>query len=588
MTLPDVAPERSGNAAGPTRGGWLALVLAASAAVLALVGGRMAPADEVGPFGIISALPTVYWVGFGLGLVATGLLLRRAVVDRTRYAGAVPALWLLILHTAPHLAHRHFRFPTVWVHLGFVRLIEEQQTGDVLVDARFAWPGYFGTFAASLGRADSALVETAMRLWPTAILGATGILVAALANRAYPTVPFIGPLAAVCYVALSWTGQDYFSPQSFGYLVYLCLLVLLESGPLRAAPAWSASVPLVSRFSAAGGDRPVARTAPVFVALVVLSFGAVVSHPLAPFFICTGLVILGLYGRTVAWRLLLIVGSVYLVWFLVTAQPWYSTQLDELVGQVGDFFSNFRATTSGRVTTASPEHLLVTRVRSLIGVGTFVATLVVGVAMATERYRHLRPAIPLAPLAGIPSVALALQSYGGEIIFRILLFTLPMASILMARALVSVRLRALPFALPLLIALVAPLLLVARFGNELFEMSTAEDRAAVEAAYQRADDDVLFVVDSGFLPMGDRSVGSTVTIEIPAQDDQSYLTAIDRAAQEQNKDRVIVVFTTSQAAWRVHGLDSTADHLDVVAEWLIDQPGTTLIHRGDGSWVLEL
>ncbi len=580
-----------------SRAGWAGVGLAALSVVLTLVGGRTAPTGSVDGYGLISALPLLYWVGIAVGLAATAAALRLAIVERPRYAILVPAVWLAAFHVGPHLAHAHLRFPTVWVHLGFVRLIDQQRTGDILIDARFAWPGFFGAFVAPFGDMDEGVLELLLRLWPAAIIGATGILVSLLATRSYPTIPLIGPLAAVVYVLLSWTGQDYFSPQSFGYTAYLGMLVLLESGPLRTSSAWSASVPILARFAAAGGERPVSRSTPVFVVLIVLSLGAIVSHPLAPFFICTGLVILGLYGRTLAWRLLLMVGLAYVGWFLVAAEPWYSTRVDALVGQIGAFFSNLDQTTTERVVDSSSERRVVTQIRSLVGLATFFTVLVIGLAMATERFRHLRPAIPLAPLAGIPSLALALQSYGGEIIFRVLLFTLPMAAILIARVLASFRVRTLPVVVPVLVALMTPPLLVARYGNESFEMTTALDREVAEAAYARADGDTLFVLDSGFFAFRDRLLapgldGSgplqrRVFVEIDHQADQGFVDRVRERATEEGVDRVMVVISPSLHQWRQHGRDQPG-HLDEVAEWLAVQPGITVVFERDGGWVLEL
>lgn len=599
MMVLDRAPGGGLAGDGQDRAVLSGLALAGLAIVLTLVGGRLTPSEDVDGYGLISALPTIYWVGLGIGLLASGLLLRSALRGRRTVATAIPVIWLVALHLAPQLAHAHLRFPTVWVHIGFVRLIEEQQTGDVLIDARFAWPGFFGAFVGPLGQIDDRALEIILRLWPAAIIGATAVLVSVLANRSYPTVPLIGPLSAVVYIVLSWTGQDYFSPQSFGYTAYLTMLVLLESGPLRTAPAWSATVPVLTRFAAAGGDRPGTRSTPIFVTLVLLSLAAIVSHPLAPFFICTGLVILGLYGRTLAWRLLVLVGMLYVIWFFITAEPWYSTQLEFLISQIGSLLRNADQTTTARVVNASAERILVTQVRSAIGLATFFAVLVIGVAMALDRFRHLRPAIPLAPLAGIPSVALALQSYGGEIIFRVLLFTLPMAAILIARVLTTIRPRVLTVVVPALILALTPVLLLARFGNESFEMTTAIDRATAEAAYAHAGDDgVLYALDNSFGPLRDRQIGRSFFTEVPveardeefeeAEGRQDYLNRLREVADERGYDRIVVVFTPSMQNWRIHGNSAEPDSLERAAQWLAAQPGAEVVYRNGGGWVIEI
>ena len=251
MVILDPSTRSAPEVLRHSRAGWLGVGLAVVSALLTMLGGRLARTEEVDGYGLILALHPLYWVGIAVGLAATVVALRLAIVERPRYAILVPAVWLVAFHVGPHLAHAHLRFMTVWVHLGFVRLIDEQRTGDVLIDARFAWPGFFGAFVAPLADMDQGVLELLLRLWPAAIIGATGILVSLLATRSYPTIPLIGPLAAVVYVLLSWTGQDYFSPQSFGYTAYLGMLVLLESAvrcePARPgaprSPSWPASPP---------------------------------------------------------------------------------------------------------------------------------------------------------------------------------------------------------------------------------------------------------------------------------------------------------------------------------------------------------
>ncbi|MDH5519965.1 MAG: hypothetical protein OEZ14_05465, partial [Acidimicrobiia bacterium] len=220
--------------------GNVGLAVASVAALCGLLGGRLADSTQVDGLGLLRALPALYWVGVAIGVAATFVLLRvGASNEGSRYAAAVPVLWLLLLHTAPQLAHAHPRLPTVWMHLGLLRFIEETGSGDVVLDPRLGWPGLHGVFMAPMARLDSRILEGLLRIWPTFITGATTILVAALGRRSYPSIPLIGSLSALMYVLLAWTGQDYFSPQSIGLLWFVGIVVLLESGPLETGSAWS-------------------------------------------------------------------------------------------------------------------------------------------------------------------------------------------------------------------------------------------------------------------------------------------------------------------------------------------------------------
>jgi hypothetical protein len=567
-------------------------VIGAAAAVLAclagLIGGWTVDSEQVDGLGLLRALPPIYWVGVALAAVATFALLSRAVAGSNRLVWLVPTAWLLVLHGGPHLAHEHTRFPTNWVHLGFVRLIGETGRGDVFIDARFAWPGFFGVFVAPMADADPVVVEWMMRLWPLIILTVSGVLVGTLAARAYPTKPGIEPVAVTTYFFLAWTGQDYWSPQSFGFLVYLSVLVLVESGPLRTSPAWSASVPFLARFASGGGERPRSRDRGIFTALALFGIAAVVSHPLAPFFICAGLLMLAVYGRGVGWRLILIVAVSFVIWFIVHAQPWYATQLPRMVDEIGSLFSNLDETTSARVATSSPDHLFVSRIRSIMGVSTILAVLIIGVTMAFDRFKALRPVIPLAPLAGAPSLALALGSYGGEIIFRVILFTLPMAAILLARVLLEMPPRTLPLsATTLALAMTTPLLL-ARFGNEAFEMVTDVDREVAAVAVERAEADTFFVLDNAFAAFADETRGANEGTALLVEGNQQWVDGVFELADATDRDRVIVVVTPSMRAWRTHGLSIPPQELDTALSWLKQRADSEVLYENEGGVVLEL
>jgi hypothetical protein len=562
--------------------------LAAAAALLGLISGRLVDDARVDGYGILFALPVWYWMAVAIGAVATGILIRAAATERSWFAAPVVALWLLIAHTAPALAHEHARFSIVYIHLGFVRLIDATGTGNVFLDARFAWPGFFSAFVPTVSGIDPAVLDGLMRLWPTLIIAATAALVAALARRAYPNLPLIGPLSSVVYVLLAWTGQDYFSPQSIGFLFYLSAMVVVESGPLRPRGAWSTVAPVLSRFATAGGDRPEARSVTSAAVLVLLMAATVVTHPLAPFFLCGALAVLGLYGRAIAWRLLALVTVGYVIWVVIVAEPWWSTRISELAGQFGSFFSNFQSSTSERVAQSSPPHYFVTRVRTAVGLLTFSSTLVLGSVMATDRFRHLRPTLPLAPLAGIPVVAAGLQSYGGEIIIRVLLFTLPMASILLARILLALPRPTLPVAVPVLTTALIPLFLLARFGNEAFEMTTAADWDATQVLYQHVDDGTVVVADNSFSPWGDRDRQRTPHLYSDAQPTGEWLDELRADAAEARAERILVIFTPSQSAWREQVESAPPGSLDQIGRWLANQPSVTVLHQADGAWVFSL
>ncbi len=564
-----------------------------TAVTLAVIGGRRTSHLDVDGLGIVSALPVLYWVGAAVAVGGTALALVVGGHGRPRLAAAIPVVWLLVLHAAPALAHERARFAQVYIHLGFIRLIDDLDTGNILLDARFAWPGFFGAFVPSLTMMDEGWVDLVMRLWPTVMVGTWSVLVAALARRAYPAIPLIGPISALVFVFLSWTGQGYFSPQGVGVLFYLAALVVIESGPLRLRGAWSSVAPILSRFATAGGDRPTAGSAGSSMAILLLVLAAVVSHPLTPFFVLASLVVLALYGRTVVWRLMVTAAVGYVVWFLVAAQPWWQPRLEQLLAQFGNFASNFTSSTSERGAESSAQHALVIMIRARVGLATFLSVLVLGLAFATDRFRHLRPALPLAPLAGIPVAAAALQSYGGEIIIRVLLFTLPMAAILLARAILALPSRSLPVAVPALVVLMLPVFLIARFGNESYEMVTEADIAASDVAYEAVTPGTVYLVPNDFMAFGhrlrDRNAFDLLPVPGASESlDEAWLASVRGRIRDNGGDRGVIVITPSQSAWLEHVTSAPTRSLDRVGVWLRGRSGVEVLHEGDGAWVIAV
>jgi hypothetical protein len=104
-------------------------------------------------------------------------------------------------------------------------------------------------------------------------------------------------------------------------------------------------------------------------------------------------------------------------------------------------------------------------------------------------------------LAATPFGLVLLQDYGGEILLRVYLFSLPFIAFLAAHALVQwgeVRDR-LTRAVP--VALVAILLtgtfLVSRFGNERMDLATVDEAAGMQQLYRIAPIDSVFVAVAG-------------------------------------------------------------------------------------------
>jgi O-antigen/teichoic acid export membrane protein len=486
-------------------------ILAAVSLALFFLPLRRVRLEEMSGYGLVSVLPVVSLMGLGLltlGYVLTLALKRPHPVFLTLQLVAL----VECLHGVTAFVESEPRFPTAWQHLGFLDYIG--RTGDVApaLDARFNWPGFFAVatfFSEALGISD-----------PTALLKPAPVV----AELLY-LVPYVLLLsciranwrtkwfAAFLLVASNWVGQDYFSPQSFNFFVYLLTLAFvltwfgLSRSPLDHGPAaWARSRVSRLRPPAAltrwrvtnpemapepGELPPRPATTRQRTALVVLVIGLFVvstaSHQITPFMILVAVAALVLVGRCELTGLPLLFGVITMSWLSYMATGYWTGHLGEIFGNVGSLGSNVEASVQGRAVHSSPEHATVLSVRLALAAGLF-GLAVLGALRRRRNGVHDRT---LLVLAVAPISALGLQSYGGEVGLRVFLFALPALCLLAASLFFGVWAGGrswvgLSAAFACAVVLIGGFL-VARYGNERSEHMTAGEIAALDYVYDHDD-----------------------------------------------------------------------------------------------------
>ncbi|MEU3042678.1 hypothetical protein ABZ700_17275 [Streptomyces diastaticus] len=448
--------------------------------------------DAMGGLGLAGILPWPLFAGAALLVGAFGALLW-ASRPQPLLLGLVLVATVASLHALPAVVEEQPRFATAWQHLGFLEYLDRTGGSAPALDARWSWPGFFAVAAFVLracGVSDPAELAEVVRWWPVAV-NLLALLPMALLARSV-RAGWRARWCGVWFFALSgWVGQDYFSPQSFTYLLYLAFAAVLLRwfrGPGRPPPGG-----VVPGEAAVGATTPGQRT--VLLTVVLALFAAVVpSHQLTPFVMLGVVAVLVVLGRCALRGLPLLVGVVAVGWVCFLAEPYWSGHFDELFGGIGGLGENVTSSVTGRIEGGSATHQLVLYTR----VG--LAGLVMGLACwgwwrrRVAGYRER--ALPV--LAFVPAAGFALQAYGGEMALRVFLFALPGAALLAAlaffpRAGTSAEERAWDQVSPApLAALLAGLVLVggflvARWGNEAFERVRPGEVAAMEWVYAHAE-----------------------------------------------------------------------------------------------------
>jgi hypothetical protein len=308
--------------------------------------------------------------------------------------------------------------------------------------------------------------------WPIAmVLAYAGVVVcfvAILGRRVETKTSLVLGLAfaAWSYFVFDWTEQEYFSPQALGYLEFLVLLCVL---------AW-ASI-----------ERQGVLTVRITAAVVGLFTLIVATHVL------TALMTLGILFMLIVTRhiarltLLITCGLIFIVWQVTIGAPFFVYYSDQLMTSVLGI-SNFWSSVGSRVR-GDAAHLLITEIRvvasalpyALAGLVVLASVLAVPEWRSTLRAKRL-PDVPRAvsfPVAAtIGTVMIAPASaYGGEMLIRVLFFSLPSLCALIAYGVRQKWFRGLMLAV---LVVMAPVHLLTEYGNEQLDYVSPGEIAGME------------------------------------------------------------------------------------------------------------
>ncbi|GGS78949.1 hypothetical protein GCM10010156_42120 [Planobispora rosea] len=539
------APERDGEddappvparvdrpavpAPGPTRlsalvdsaTGWLPLLLSVEGLIMYVLALRVSPGPlrgvdvaDIDGLGLISALPSTAFVAILLMIVAFFVTIAQNTDRKFLLLFQISAI-TFALHGASALIHDEPRFHTAYVHAGFVEFIARTGESSPLLDARFAWPGFFAMIAFITRAAGITDLSTIMQ-WTPLLSNLLYLLPFVLILRQVVATTRARWFAALLFVIVQWIGQDYFSAQGFTYAIYLAFVAILLRWFGRVEPREAPKVggPVRRLLSRLRGLTPgelvhvtgVYDRSIMLIMLIVLFVAATTAHQITPFMMLGALTGLILLRRcSLSWAMPFFLGLIVLAWISYQTTAFWSGHIDQLFGGLGRFFENLRSNTGDRIEGTDAKHALVLMAR--LGICAVILLLA-----ATGLLRRLRRGVgdrAALLLLCVPVLALGLQSYGGEIGLRIYMFALPGACILAAYAFFpnlpagpadspdeTVPIRRinarfdprLTRRISLLLAAVCAMVLsiaflVARYGNEQFERVSTGEVAAMHYVY---------------------------------------------------------------------------------------------------------
>lgn len=457
------------------------------------------PVHALGEYGLPPSLPVTWYAALATSLLATVAALTLWHAPAPIVLALIALTALILFGTVPALsAQPHYAW--VYKHIGVVRYLEMRGHVNPAIDIYNRWPGFFA-LAAAFSTVAGVSNPASYAAWADLlfVLLDVGLLMAAVKIIAGDFR--IAAAAGLLFVITNWVGQTYYSPQAFGYVLGMALLVLMfsqlrvESPPpmgqrikrlierLGRTPQLSLEQDVAKRW-----PRPAAITAAIGLDAVIVA-----SHQLTPYMLLLGVALLMLVGAIRPWWLLAAMAGMTVSYLAVN---FHFIQHNYKLFTSIDPFNNVQGPnvapdpSSGKVFATHAQ---------LLFIGVVVLATLIAIARLLRRGLLFR-ALPFVVLALSPLAIVFGQNYGGEASLRIILFAGPWCAALIAWAaatLPSPRLAFLALAIPAL--LFTPLFVISYLGEEELNIVSPAEARASERFYDRAPHgSVLVLAAPGF------------------------------------------------------------------------------------------
>jgi hypothetical protein len=564
--------------------------------------------SRMNDFGLISVLPIPVFVALAVLTISFAVSLRERPVRTPLLLLHVLAL-ILMLYGITALVEQVPRFESAWKHVGIAEYVIRNGGVDPTIDAYFNWPGFFIllAFFTKVCGFQSALTFVA---WAPVFLELLylGPLVM-IFSRATSDTRLVW-LAVWTFYLANWVGQDYLSPQGFNYFLLLVIFAILltwfgvAGGELHPIFRLLRRVRLPTRLAErlyrwmAPADMPnVASTRgqrTALVAIIIAVFAVVVSsHQLTPFAILGGVTALVVLNRCTLRALPIVMGVMVVLWLRFYATGYLAGHGGQVAEQVGDVSGSVGASMFDRLS-GSAGHVFVVYLRTVMAVVLWGLAFVGGLRRLARGHRDFTFAI----LALVPFPLIALQSYGGEILLRAYLFSLPFMAFFAAAIFFgadhSGRSWFTTAALSVVSIAAIGSFFVTRYGNERMDYFTPQERASVQYLYSVA-------------PPGSLLLGGTVKAPWKYQDYEKYkyrtladdvawhsadpsepdLEAIESVMKDRRYPAAYLFITRSQIA-NDDMFDLLPVRLRVLKQALLDSPQFKVVYRNDDAVVFVL
>lgn len=391
--------------------------------------------DNMNDLGLISVLSYKIILAMIILIVSFTLALQQREMRTSLLAFHLICI-ILILYGTTNLIEQTLQFAVTYKHAGYTEYIMRRGSIDPYLDTYFNWPGFF-ILAAIV----------------TKLSGYSTILTYAGWAPVFYNLIYFGPmymiftsmtsnkrhiwLSILFFYITNWVGQDYFSPQGLNFFLYLVIIAILLKWFRMPAKTqsqhiqWQADEQSLSlkQKVLAWFKTPDTYSQPLqpwqrlaVLSCLILVFGLIVcSHPLTPFFTILSVTALVLFRRCYPFWLPILFVAMTTLWLLTIARPFLILHTSMITNTLGDLTGNVpKSITSGSMA-GSPLYQVIAKFRLYT---TLLVWFLAFLGCLKRMYQgHRDLTYILLAISGFPLIVA--QSYGGEMLMRIYLFTQP-------------------------------------------------------------------------------------------------------------------------------------------------------------------
>jgi hypothetical protein len=421
-----VEPAEPGSRRRNAPPGWLSLagpgIGALAGLTLFLVPLRGVRLGHLTGLGLISVLPIASLAGLALLVASFVALLARRKAVPVLFSVILVAL-IFCLDGVTGLIEPLPRFATAYQVSGYVNYISSHGHVVPALAAYFSWPGFFAMISLITGAAGVHSLLPLMTWWPV-VIDLLLLIPFMLFTRALRLSWRARWFAALLFCLGNWVGQDYFSPQSFNFVLYLAFLAILLT--------WFSGQRRSGRLRRTPGELPAKQlTTPMrafcLILLILIFTVSTLSHQLTPFLMIAAGAGLVLVNRCSPRTLPVLFAMIVIGWVSYGAVAYWSGHFHTIFGGVGHLGGAFSSSVSDRIIGTS-VHKYADKSR----IGLTALMILLAVAGLVRRWFGGVTDRVLLVLLIAPVTLAGLQNYGGEISLRIYMFALPATAVLAA------------------------------------------------------------------------------------------------------------------------------------------------------------